>query len=235
MRVRCKHCGFVRAKNTTRQAEHLATCKDFLDSTEGQEAIANGGFYPSPANDSTTSTSKGDIWRGGAPNPNLQAVVQRRGPNKARVSSGPNASSGRGAAAAAQKPSLVMHLLHQVQDSLTAATQHTFLGHAGCGTLSASALNHWLAQEIHISRAIVPFVGSLISKIRVPEVSELTQSPTFRALDLLCSAVSNMKKELEFLENTKRKYDLQVPTEEPKPATKAVSYTHLTLPTKRIV
>ena len=110
--------------------------------------------------------------------------------------------------------------MSRVSDALTGATQQSFLSHAGCGTLSAAPLNQWLAQEIHISRALVTFVGSLIGKVRIPEITNLQADPTFRALDLLCSAVNNMKKELEFLESTKRKYDLRVESEEPKPATK---------------
>ncbi|KAK4540069.1 hypothetical protein LTR36_009810 [Oleoguttula mirabilis] len=214
MRVRCHHCGFVRAKNTTRQVEHLASCREFLNSTEGQQALANGDLQP------TTTEANGDIWRGGAPNPNLAGMINRRGPQKnPRSSLNPNnATPSR--AAAAPKPSLANHLLTRVSQALTAATQQVFLSHAGCGTLSADALNGWLAQEIHISRALVTFVGSLVGKVRIPETSNLQQDPTFRALDLLCSAVSNMKKELEFLETTKRKYDLHVGIEEPKPATK---------------
>jgi cobalamin biosynthesis Mg chelatase CobN len=64
-------------------------------------------------------------------------------------------------------------------------------------------------------------VGTLIGKIRIPEITELQQDPTFRALDLLVSAASNMKKELEFLENTKTKYGLHVEGEDPKPATRS--------------
>ncbi|TKA39915.1 hypothetical protein B0A54_10266 [Friedmanniomyces endolithicus] len=213
MRVRCLHCGFVRAKNTTRQVEHLAGCQEFLSSTEGQQALANGDLVLTPAE---VKPGGSDIWRGSAPNPNLAGVVHRRGPNKSRQSTGANATPAR---PAAPKPSLASHLVTKLSAALTEATQKSFLSHAGCGTLSAAALKQWLAQEIHISRALVPFVGSLIGKVRIPETSNLTSDPTYRAIDLLCSAVNNMKKELEFLESTKRKYDLRVDMEEPQPAT----------------
>lgn len=214
MRVRCRHCGFVRAKNTTRQVEHLATCQEFLGSTEGQQALASGDLQLQPG----TGENGKDIWRGSAPNPNLAGMINRRGPQKnPRSNPGSNYTPVR---PLAPKPSLGNHLMSRVRDALTAATQQSFLSHAGCGTLSAAALNQWLAQEIHISRALVTFVGSLIGKVRIPEISHLQSDPTFRALDLLCSAVNNMKKELEFLESTKRKYDLHVEIEEPKPATK---------------
>ncbi|KAK0281309.1 hypothetical protein LTR29_008994 [Friedmanniomyces endolithicus] len=213
MRVRCLHCGFVRAKNTTRQVEHLAGCQEFLSSTEGQQALANGDLVLTSAE---VKPGGSDIWRGSAPNPNLAGVVHRRGPNKSRQSTGANATPAR---PAAPKPSLASHLVTKLSAALTDATQKSFLSHAGCGTLSAAALKQWLAQEIHISRALVPFVGSLIGKVRIPETSNLTSDPTCRAIDLLCSAVNNMKKELEFLESTKRKYDLRVDMEEPQPAT----------------
>ena len=60
----------------------------------------------------------------------------------------------------------------------------------------------------------------MIGKIRIPETSNLERDSTFRCLDLLCSAVNNMKKELEFLEATKRTYGLEVNFDEPKPPTK---------------
>ncbi|KAK5134033.1 hypothetical protein LTR08_007038 [Meristemomyces frigidus] len=196
------------------RVEHLAACRDFLASTEGQQALANGDLQPN-----LQQEPNGDIWRGGAPNPNLAGMINRRGPQKHPRNS-TNASNATPSRPSAPKPSLANHLLARISDPLTAATQQSFLSHAGCGTLSADALNGWLAQEIHISRALVTFVGSLVGKVRIPETSNLQQDPTFRALDLLCSAVSNMKKELEFLETTKRKYDLHVGIEEPKPATK---------------
>ncbi|TKA37144.1 hypothetical protein B0A54_12005 [Friedmanniomyces endolithicus] len=186
---------------------------EFLSSTEGQQALANGDLVLTSAE---VKPGGSDIWRGSAPNPNLAGVVHRRGPNKSRQSTGANATPAR---PAAPKPSLASHLVTKLSAALTDATQKSFLSHAGCGTLSAAALKQWLAQEIHISRALVPFVGSLIGKVRIPETSNLTSDPTCRAIDLLCSAVNNMKKELEFLESTKRKYDLRVDMEEPQPAT----------------
>ncbi|EMC99553.1 hypothetical protein BAUCODRAFT_340725 [Baudoinia panamericana UAMH 10762] len=209
MRVRCRYCGFVRAKNTTRQVEHLGVCHEFLSSTEGQQALTNGDLIP-VSNDQSPNNA---IWRGGAPNPNIQAVARKA---QARTSMGPPP----GAPPSKPQPSLASHLVTKMAEALTSATRKPFLSHAGCGTLPATALNQWLSQEIHISRALVSFVGSLIGKIRVPETSDLTRDPTFRALDLLCSAVNNMKKELEFLESTKVKYNLHVDPQEPLPATR---------------
>lgn len=214
MRVRCKHCGFVRAKNTTRQVEHLANCRHFLDSADGQQAIASGDLQ---LNIPEAASGSGDIWRGSAPNPNLQGLIQRRGPQKnPRTSLGSQYTPSR--APSGPKPSLASHLLNKFNTQIVNATQQSFLSHAGCGTLSASALNQWLAQEIYISRALIPFVGSLVGKVRIPETPNLQQDPTFRAIDLLVSACSNMKKELEFLESSKTKYNLHVEPEEPKSA-----------------
>lgn len=120
----------------------------------------------------------------------------------------------------AEVPSLAQHLLVQAQDLLTNGTQHAFLSHAGCGLLTENALNQWLTQIGYISRSLVSFTGALIGKIRIPEIDDLECDSTFRCLDLLCSAVNNMKKELEFLEATKRKYGLEINFDEPKPPTK---------------
>jgi hypothetical protein len=120
----------------------------------------------------------------------------------------------------AEAPSLAQHLLVQAGDLLTSTTHHTFLSHAGCGSLTKNALNEWLAQIGYISRSLVSFTGALIGKIRIPETANLNHEPTFRCLDLLCSAVNNIKVELEFLEATKRKYNLEVNFNEPEPPTK---------------
>jgi hypothetical protein len=86
--------------------------------------------------------------------------------------------------------------------------------------IGENALNQWLAQVGYISRSLVSFTGTLIGKVRIPETANLERDSTFRCLDLLCSAVNNVKKELEFLEATKRKYGLQVSFGEPNPPTK---------------
>lgn len=214
MRVRCKSCGFVRAKNTTRQVEHLALCQDFLNSPEGQHAVDSGELElapsapgPTPYNNSATGA---DIWRGSRPNPNL--LVGNRPSNGAvnhlRPPQRPN-------------PSLVNHLLNKWPEKFTKATQLQFLSHAGCGTLSAPALSHWLGQNGHISRAMIAFIGNLIGKVRLPDVPDSKQSTQFRALDLLISTVSNLRKEIDFIENTKRKYGIHTDNEPPLPITKA--------------
>nr|POF07688.1 hypothetical protein CFP56_70590 [Quercus suber] len=233
MRTRCNFCGYVRAKNTTRQFEHLQNCRDFLDSTEGQQAKANGELAlvvvraSDEDNDngvirSAPTSVNSEIWKGGLPNPNLAGRPVAKVVRSLHKNNRSQGLSPFRIPDAPKLPSMINLLLSQSSAKVATATQQQFLSHAGCGTLSASALNQWLAQEIHISRALIPFVGALISKIKIPESDKLQYDPTFRATDLLCSAVNNMKKELEFIEATKRKYLLQVPREEPKPATKGV-------------
>ncbi|EME83701.1 uncharacterized protein MYCFIDRAFT_98578, partial [Pseudocercospora fijiensis CIRAD86] len=216
MRVRCLSCGFVRAKNTTRQVEHLATCQDFLTSPEGQQAVQNGELEMTPAGPppSFNNNMRGDIWRGSAPNPILQvgntpaSRLSIGGGNKMQPPPRP-------------QPSLVSHLLNKWPDKLAKATQQQFLSHAGCGTLSATALAHWLGQNSHISRAMISFIGKLIGKVSLPETSNSKTNTHYRALDLLVSTVSNIRKELDFIEATKRKHSIQSDGEPPSPMTKA--------------
>lgn len=217
VRVRCQSCGFVRPKNATWQAEHLSQCKDFLSTREGEELLTRGDLAISDQQYQNAA-----VWTGARPIPDL--LVNRCGPNDALVGMAPSGSSPRPSLPRtpqlAEAPSLAQHLLAQAEDLLMNSTQNTFLSHAGCGLLTESALNRWLTQIGHISRSLVSFTGALIGKIRIPEINDLERDSTFRCLDLLCSAVNNTKKELEFLEATKRKYGLDVSFDEPKPPTK---------------
>lgn len=117
-------------------------------------------------------------------------------------------------------PSLANHLLSRDPDAINAATQLPFLSHAGCGTLSAPALSQWLAQDAHISRAFVGFIGRLIGKMRLPETAITMENTTFRVMDLLISTLNNVRREMSFFDNTATKYSLQVDLDPPTPATK---------------
>ena len=219
MRTRCKSCGEVRAKNTTRQFEHLQTCTEFLNSTEGQEAHANGILQMPP--DGAASRPKPDIFRGSAPNPNLGFT---------RPQARPRASGGRpaitpmrpGATPSAKSPSLVNHLLAKNRTAVDAATQVQFLSHAGCGTLSHLALGQWLTQQGHMSRSLITFIGSVIGKIRLPDVMDHQKDTNWRTLDLLLSCLNNAKRELDFLRSTQAKYNIEADREGPKYATKGI-------------
>lgn len=117
-------------------------------------------------------------------------------------------------------PSLANHLLTRDPDAVSSATQNPFLSHAGCGTISAEALSQWLAQDAHISRAFVNFVGKLIGKMRLPETTISMENTTFRAMDLLISTLTNVRREMSFFDNTASKYGLHIEPVQAKPATK---------------
>ncbi|KAG9830670.1 heme oxygenase-like protein, partial [Aureobasidium melanogenum] len=238
-KVRCTYCGFVRAKNTTRQVEHLQECQQYLSSPDYVESLNEAeasqqqdegntsimsGINNSPLQATPNSAQRNQFLMGNRPNPNLQ--VNRRGPNK-RTRDGQIKNGQRAVPAPiapnppAQSPSLAAYLLTQNTNSFTAATQTSFLSHAGCGTLSAGAMSQWLAQDSHISRGYIAFVGQLIGKIRLPIVANSQSHPLYRAMDLLISALNNVRREMSFFEITATKYNLQVPKEEPNPITRS--------------
>ena len=217
MRARCKFCGFLRAKNTTRQFEHLQQCNEFLNSSEGQQAIADGFSQQTPG-EANVSGGRGDIFRGRAPNTNF---VVNRPAGRPRQSGGPRPNvTPMPPAPAAPKPSLVNHLLAKNGMLVEQATQIQFLSHAGCGTLSTAALQQWLTQQGYISRSLCTFIGSLIGKIHLHDTKTPNQDTAWRTLDLLVSTMNNAKRELEFLRTTQAKYNLQSDDNPPKHATK---------------
>jgi hypothetical protein len=207
-KVRCLHCGFTRAKNTTRQIEHLQECQAYLNSPEASAHINENANM-----DGTPSQS---VLNGTHPNPNLQ--IHRRGPNQnKRRSDGqlvtPVATPIRQPPPA--MPSLTQHLLGSNQQIFSAATQQPFLSHAGCGTLSAAALQQWMNQDNHYMRAYIQFVGSLVGKLRLPIVPNSQFHPMYRTLDLLISAINNIRREMGFFENTAMKYGIALNDEAP--------------------
>jgi hypothetical protein len=217
MRARCKYCGAVRAKNSTRQFEHLQQCNEFLNSTEGAQAQAEGVLDQSPVDG--PNTNRPDIFRGRAPNTNFQLNRNReRASGRQQQSQRPNQTPTQPKPA----PSLVNHLLAKNSDALGKATQQQFLSHAGCGTLSSAALQQWLTQQGHMSRALVTFIGNVIGKIRLADAKNPLQDTNWRTLDLLVSCINNAKRELEFLRSTAQKYGLQSDGEGPKHATKGL-------------
>jgi thiaminase len=117
-------------------------------------------------------------------------------------------------------PSLANHLLGRDPEAVKSATEQAFLSHAGCGTISANALTHWLAQDAHVSRAFVSFVGRLIGKIRLPDTAITMENTTFRTFDLLISTLNNVRREMSFFDTTASKWGLQIEPEIPKPSTK---------------
>jgi thiaminase len=163
------------------------------------------------------------VLNGHAPNPNLQ--VHRRGPNQNKrtrdgqpVNSTPRQSTG---GANAFVPSLTAHLLNSNATSFTAATEQPFLSHAGCGTLAAGPLGQWMVQDAHYTRGHVQFIGALIAKIRLPVVPNSQFHPLYRTLDLLISALNNIRREMSFFEITATKYGITMAEDPPNPITRA--------------
>ncbi|KAH7108666.1 hypothetical protein B0J11DRAFT_449552 [Dendryphion nanum] len=225
-KVRCLHCGFVRAKNTTRQIEHLQECQSYLASPEAQtflnnQANNNADNNPQQQIDGNIPhvSAGSSILTGQHPNPNLQ--VHRRGPNTKRARDGqpiaPHIQLQQNAA-----PSLTAHLLTVCQVPFTRATQQPFLSHAGCGSLAASPLSQWLVQDGHYARGYIRFVGQLLGKIRLPQTANSQFHPMFRTMDLLISALNNMRREMQFFEITATKYGLVLGQEPPTPITRAL-------------
>lgn len=216
-KVRCQHCGFVRAKNTTRQIEHLQECQAYLNSPDAQaHMLANQSSQT--VVEPNMSQGPSAILNGQQPNPNLQ--IHRRGPNTKRARDGqpiaPNPMQPHPA------PSLTNHLLAACSRPFALATQQPFLSHAGCGSLAVGPLSQWLVQDGYYSRGYIRFVGQLLAKIRLPQTQNSQFHPMYRTMDLLISALNNMRREMQFFEITATKYGLALGNEPPSPITRAL-------------
>jgi hypothetical protein len=216
--VRCLHCGFIRAKNTTRQIEHLQDCQSYLASPEAQAHLAQQQQDASEHAEPSIPQASA-VMSGHHPNPNLQ--VHRRGPNTKRTRDGqliaphiplqPHIS-----------PSLTAHLLATCSSPFNLATQQPFLSHAGCGSLAPGPLSQWLVQDGHYQRGYIRFVGQLLSKIRLPQTQNSQFHHMYRTMDLLISALNNMRREMQFFEITATKYRLALRQDPPTPITRAL-------------
>lgn len=168
------------------------------------------------------------MLNGTHPNPNLQ--VHRRGPNaNKRTRDGvPIAPASTNSNSTPQRsgsqtfaPSLTAHLLNSNAAVFNAGTQQPFLSHAGCGTLAAAPLAQWMVQDGHYTRGYIQFIGSLIAKIRLPSVPNSQFHPMYRTLDLLISALNNIRREMSFFEITATKYGIHLNDDPPTPITRA--------------
>lgn len=170
---------------------------------------------PPPSQQTARSNSNGvDVFGGRAPNP----VFAR--PNKRQRVSGPSSTPARPVPRSKPLPSMVSFLINKNHSLLEYATQLPFLSHAGCGTLAKPALQQYLSQQGHVARAFCAFIGNLIGKIRLIATSNPSVDTSWRALDLLVSALNNAKRELEFLRDTCEKFNLHLEQEIPRPAAK---------------
>lgn len=209
----------MRAKNTTRQIEHLQECQAYLASPDAQAHSAqlqqNGG---TPV-DNPLGQAPSQILNGQAPNPNLQ--VHRRGPNSKRPRDGQPLQPSL-PIMPHHAPSLTAHLLSIHANQFNQAIQQPFLSHAGCGSLAAGPLSQWLVQDGHYSRGYIRFVGQLLAKIRLPQTQNSQFHPMYRTMDLLISALNNMRREMQFFEITATKYGLVLGQQGPTPVTRAL-------------
>jgi hypothetical protein len=240
------HCGYKRAKNTTRQIEHLNECEAYKNSPEAAAANEAAALFDHlhPANSSplgaavpgsVTSEATRAMLNGTHPNTNLQV---RRTPNQKRkdppmlvpapprTPPGPPGGASAGgplmmAQAPDMNPSLTSVLLRAYHEPFMAATQKPFLLHAGSGTLAAGPLIMWMVQDGHYTRAYLQFLGALIGKIRLPQAANSQFHPMYRAMDLLISAINNIRREMRFFEITATKYSIQLDDDAPNFVTRA--------------
>jgi hypothetical protein len=202
----------VRAKNTTRQIEHLQECSTYLSSPEAT------AHMQSTAEPIITHEATRSMLNGTHPNPNLQ--IHRRGPNQKRRDPILVPAPSRPPPGPPQ-PSLAAHLVNTNATLFGSATQQPFLSHAGCGTLSAAALTQWMVQDGHYTRGYMQFIGCLIGKIRLPPAANSQFHPMYRTMDLLISALNNIRREMSFFEITATKYGIQLTDDPPNSITRA--------------
>jgi hypothetical protein len=217
----------VRAKNTTRQIEHLQECQSYLASPDAQAylaaqvAAAEGSqITQNNIQQQHNPNSNGSILTGQHPNPNLQ--VHRRGPNSKRARDGQLIAPHVTHQPAHLAPSLTAHLLAKCASPFEQATQQPFLSHAGCGSLAPGPLSQWLVQDAHYARGYIRFVGQLLAKIRLPQTTNSQFHPMYRTMDLLISALNNMRREMQFFEITATKYGLALSQDPATPITRAL-------------
>jgi len=232
-KVKCKHCGYTRAKNTTRQIEHLQECSKYLAAPEGIAAVAAA---QAAAEAMATQPQATPQTNGNGKKRRIQGLWSvSTGPYVKRVrksDAGPANTSpaiAPGPSRIAHKavkgppqPSLTGHLLTRDSEGFIAATQQPFLQKAGDGLVDLAHLSQWLSQDSHISRGYVSFIGALIRRIRLPQVQNSHLDPMYRTMDLLIGALNNVRREMSFLEITATKYNIPIPNELATPNTKAL-------------
>ncbi|KAI0842163.1 heme oxygenase-like protein [Hypoxylon sp. FL0890] len=101
----------------------------------------------------------------------------------------------------------------EITDLYQRATQCQFLTLAGQGQLPSDDLSQWLSQDRLYAQAYIRFIGGLISRVQLPtKVADQDTSNTlqWRILSLLQSALSGIMRELQFFEETAKKYGLDL-------------------------
>lgn len=101
----------------------------------------------------------------------------------------------------------------EVTDLYQRATQSQFLELAGQGQLPPEVLSEWLSQDRLYAQAYIRFAGGLISRIELPTKVEgqgTSKTLQWRILSLLQTAMSGVTRELQFFEETAKKYGLDL-------------------------
>ncbi|KAF2484847.1 hypothetical protein BDY17DRAFT_92299 [Neohortaea acidophila] len=98
--------------------------------------------------------------------------------------------------------SLTTHLLNLDPTALTQATQHPFLTAAATSTLPKSKLQAWLGQDRLYQIAYLPFIGTLLSRIGIPDSADREATLEWRTADLLLDALTNIRDEMRLFEST---------------------------------
>lgn len=119
--------------------------------------------------------------------------------------------------------SFTQKLLKSDPVALTSATQTPFLSSAGRGRVPKSTLSLWLSQDRLYAQSYIPFIGSLISRVRLPvkhiPFPEHDKDRQWRIAELLMGSLENIKRELQVFEDSAARYGLSVQTEEKRKVT----------------
>jgi thiaminase len=95
-------------------------------------------------------------------------------------------------------------------EQYTKATQNDFLRRAGQGKVPRDKLSQWLSQDRLYAQAHCRFLGGLISRVQLPKEQGIDSSFEWRLITLLKGALEGILKELQFFEETARKYGLDL-------------------------
>ena len=112
-------------------------------------------------------------------------------------------------------PSLTSYLLDQrTPVPYEDAISHSFLRDAANLTLSHDRLAFWLAQDmIYAGQAYPRFIALLITKVPLDAVDETIRDRNKRTLQVLVGCLDNIVREVNFFEDTAKKYELDIGAE----------------------
>lgn len=125
--------------------------------------------------------------------------------------------------------SLISHLLSIHNDKYAAATQHPFLAKAGNGTIAEAAVCKWLVQDKYYQLAYVNFIGRLLAKLGLLSALFPSDSDKFDkererlsrlTMDLLIDSLTNIRREIDFYDETAKKYHLDLEQASPNKTTR---------------